>query len=155
MCVWCEWCEWCDVCCDRKLIHVLGYPFCSVHIDRTHTHTHTLYVLYMARGVCTNSKTILVYTQYNVCKLSYNYYPPLCTGIECLLAPDVSEWKVSMQFSSRGEKGSVSSKSLAPGRSRSAGWPAGEGKVRLYCPSALCVVLLFCRLLYILTVYSW
>ena len=36
------------------------------------------------------------------------------------------------QFSSRGEKGSISSKSLAPGRSRSAGWPAGEGKVRDY-----------------------
>ena len=34
------------------------------------------------------------------------------------------------QFSSRGEKDSVSSKSLAPGRSRSAGWPAGEGNVR-------------------------
>ena len=53
------------------------------------------------------------------------------------------------QFLSRREKGFVSSKSLAPGRSRSAGWPAGEGKVRDYCPSALCVVLLFCRLLYI------
>ncbi len=44
------------------------------------------------------------------------------------------------QFSSRGEKGSVSSKSLAPGRSRSAGWPAGEGKVRHY--------FVFCRLFY-------
>ncbi|XP_064389790.1 uncharacterized protein LOC135337746 isoform X3 [Halichondria panicea] len=32
------------------------------------------------------------------------------------------------QFLSRREKGFVSSKSLAPGRSRSAGWPAGEGK---------------------------
>ena len=45
------------------------------------------------------------------------------------------------QFSSRGEKGSVSSKSLAPGRSRSAGWPAGEGKVRHY-------FFFFCRLFY-------
>ncbi len=78
----------------------------------------------------------------------------MCTGIECLLAPDVSEWKAAVLVS-WGEGLCLHSKSLAPGRSRSAGWPAGEGKVRHYCPSALCVVLLFCRLLYILTVYSW